>query len=124
MNAREVRARLETCRDVADLEGEREKDSQVVADELRALYLSFDESERLDADDIIAQWVLSNDEKKRFDALILIADMKIYSAKPTLELLARRLASDLRPGAPYDLAKLQRISAALDRPRSLGRSDP
>jgi hypothetical protein len=113
MNAREVRERLENCRAAADRKGEREKDCQVVSDELRALYLLFDENERPDADVVIAEWVLSGDEKKRFDALVMIADMNISSARSALEILVRRLASDPNPGARFESAKVDRIITAL-----------
>ena len=100
-----VREALESCREVADIEAEQRRDSQYVADQLRDLYLSLERDERSEADAVIAEWLISDDEKKRFDALGLIAEMKIVAARPALELLERRLSSDPAPGARFEMAK-------------------
>jgi len=68
------------------------------------------------ADQVLAEWVLAEDEKVRFDALALIADFKIGSAVPALRTLARRLAWSPAPGAPYELKKVDRILGVLAQP--------
>ena len=65
------------------------------------------------ANRVLAEWALSDDENVRFDALALIDDFKIASAAPALQELARRLASDGTPGAPYELKKVRRIISNL-----------
>ncbi len=45
------------------------------------------------ADQVLAEWALSEDEKVRFDGLALIDDFPIATAIPALQKLAKRLAS-------------------------------
>jgi hypothetical protein len=73
------------------------------------LYRKFDAEERRMADQVLTEWVLSEDENVRFDALALIDDFKIARAVPALKALAGRLASSRAPGAPHELQKLDRI---------------
>ena len=69
------------------------------------------------ADQVLAEWALSDDEAVRFDALALIDEFKITNAAPALRKLKSRLASSSEPGAPYELQKVYRIIAGLcDRP--------
>ena len=61
------------------------------------------------ADQVLAEWALSDDEALRFDALALIDDFKIANEIPVLQKLANRLASSSAPGALYELQKVDRI---------------
>ena len=61
------------------------------------------------ADQVLAEWVLSDDQGLRFDALALIDAFKIANETPVLQKLASRLASSSAPGAPYKLRKVDRI---------------
>ena len=76
---------------------------------LHALYQRFDIEERTMANQVLAEWILSDDEDLRFDALSLINDFKIVSAIPALRELATRLESTNTPGAPFERMKVQRI---------------
>jgi len=64
---------------------------------------------------LLAGWVLSDDESKRYDALSLIGRHDIMSAGPSLREALVGLASDPSPGAPYVAARIRRILAAWDR---------
>ena len=50
------------------------------------------------ADQVLAEWVVSEDPDMRFDAQALIRKFKIVEAIPALRQLAKRLASSLRRG--------------------------
>lgn len=89
------------------------KDSDLVSERLHNLYVKLDPNERHLADEVIAEWALSDVEAKRFDALALIDDFKIASAAPTLRKLADRLVANATPSAAYELKKVKRIIAGL-----------
>jgi len=68
------------------------------------------------ADLVLTEWVQSEDENVRFDALALIDGFRIAKAMPALRALAGRLASSDAPGAPYELQKVDRILRGLGGP--------
>ena len=109
MKLDEFRHQMESYRRAADEEAMSLKDSYLALDQLHNLYQKFDTKERTLADRVLSEWVLSEDEKLRFDALALINDFKIVCATPALRKLADRLASSRTPGAPYELNKVRRI---------------
>lgn len=83
-------------------------------DRMHAMYQKFDAEERSMANQVLIEWALSDSEKVRFDALVLINDFHIVSAIPALRELAIRLESTNTPGAPYELKKVERIIRNLD----------
>ena len=89
------------------------KDPHIALEKLRILYKKFDDAERLMADKVLSEWVLSEEETMRFDALALIDDLKIRTGAPALHLLATRLTSSDVPSAPYELKKVLRIISSL-----------
>jgi len=95
----------------ADGDAYARKDSQLVLDRLRSLYLTFDASERAMANRVLAEWTLSADEGMRFDALALIDEFKVRDAIPALNELGQRLGTSKAPSAPYELEKVKRIVA-------------
>jgi cysteinyl-tRNA synthetase len=109
----EFRLQMESYRREVDEEAMSLKDSYLALDRLHSLYQKFDAEERTMADQVLTEWVLSEDEKTRFDALALIDDFKIASAISALEKLAERLATSSAPGAPYELQKVRRIVGSL-----------
>ncbi|MGD0182849.1 MAG: hypothetical protein ABSC15_23810 [Terriglobales bacterium] len=68
------------------------------------------------ADQVLDEWVLSEDENVRFDALALIHDLKIATAMPSLRALATRLTSSTVPSAPYELKKVNRLIEEFTKP--------
>ena len=70
------------------------------------------------ADQMLAEWALSEDENIRFDALALIDEFKIVSVTPALQKLASRLASSKAPGAAHEMSKIKRIESGLSGDRS------
>lgn len=109
MNYEEFRNEMESYRRDADADASTRKDSQLVLDRLHSLYLRFDASEQSMANRVLAEWVLSDDEGIRFDALALIDEFKIRQAVPALHELAQRLEKSKFPSAPYELEKVNRI---------------
>jgi hypothetical protein len=113
MELDEFRREMESYRRQADEEANRRKDSVWVEKLLLQLYGRFDASERLMADKVFAEWVLSQDEATRFDALVMIRHFKIVTALPALRQLAERLSGERSPGAPFERDKVERLIAAI-----------
>lgn len=76
-------------------------------------YTLLQSNERAIVDVVLAEWLESADETKRFDAESLIWDHRIGTAMPALKALARRLERSKAPGAPYELKMVQKIINAL-----------
>jgi hypothetical protein len=115
MRLDEFRLEMESYRQAVEVEAKSFKDSYIAIDRLRALYKKFDADESLMADQVLGEWVLSEQEKIRFEAMVLIDDFKIITATPALLKLADRLALMTTPGAPYELEKVNRIIEDLGR---------
>ena len=109
MNVDAMRSALAEFRSAADERAAELKDSQFALEELAQLYKRLDDAERALANVVIAEWVASDDEKLRFDALVLIDQYVIRGAVEPLERLAERLGVMRTPGAPYELEKVERI---------------
>ena len=91
------------------------KDSQSVVIKLSREYAVLSTDERESVDQVISEWVLSDDPKLRFDAMALIGDQHIQSATPALRRLAERLEDAPGPSAPYEWAKVNRLLGQLTR---------
>lgn len=89
------------------------KESQGVVLDMFKAYRRLSEPERQEADRTVAQWVLSGDASKRFDALALIQEFGIASSLPALRQLAAKLEGDSDVSAPYEWAKVNRAIARL-----------
>jgi len=113
MTLDEFRHEMEGYRQAVDKEAQEFKEPYLAVDRLYALYRRFDADERILADQVLTEWVLSERPSVRFDALALIEDFRIIKAIPALETLAKRLPSSRSPGAPFELEKVNRIIAEL-----------
>jgi hypothetical protein len=109
MTLDEFRVEMESYRQTAERDGRSFKDSQIALERLHHLYEKFNVEERALANEVLQEWVLSDEEGVRFDALALIDDFKISSAVPALKALADRLVSSGAVGAPFELHKVDRI---------------
>jgi hypothetical protein len=96
-------------RGILDEESRRAKSSQEAVIKLSHGYGELGPKPREAVDETICEWLLSDDETLRFDALALVNDHGIARAEPVLARLADRLRTDSRPGAPYELRKVIRI---------------
>jgi hypothetical protein len=112
MDLDEFRFNLEGFRASAERDAAALKDSQQVLLDLRNLYQTFDANERSLADRVIAEWLASDDESLRFDALSLVADFALANTTGALNELAGRLRESTLPGAPFELLKVERLLRA------------
>lgn len=85
------------------------KDTQSVVLDLSREYARLAPDERASVNELLMEWLLSDNETDRFDAQALIFDHRISCALPALELLASRLEKAAGPGAPYELGKVKRL---------------
>jgi len=92
------------------------KDPQVVARRLAGFYRGLAPSDQSHAIGVLRDWLLSEDEARRWDAQSLIDDMSLVEAVPALRELADRLESSDSPGAPYEWAKVNRLIGQLTGP--------
>lgn len=113
MTTANARTRWTALRERLDDEARWSKSSQAVVVELSRRYRALDESERSEVDELLTEWVLSDDEGKRFDALAVIADNKVARAAPALRELGERLEASDAPSAPFEWAKVNRILGQL-----------
>jgi hypothetical protein len=109
----EFRREMEAWWNVTDAKALAEKDSQQATLALITRFRGLPPDEGLLADEIIAEWVLSTEERKRFDALAVISMFGLRSAIPNLHVLQSQLARSDDAGAPFELKKVQRILDAL-----------
>ena len=73
------------------------------------LYERLDPNERELADQVIAEWVASENERKRFDALAMVDHFRIRAASAQLRRVEAELVARTDHEAPYELAKVRRI---------------
>jgi len=109
MKIDEVREKLWNFRQSASKEATLRKESNLVWAWLQDLYRKLGPEERELADQVVIEWVLSNDENVRYDALVLIGEFKITNALPALVELGRRLSLSKSPSAPYEKKKVDSI---------------
>lgn len=114
MSFEEFRRRMNAFWDSANREADEFKDSMLALDRLVARYRSLTPSERQLADRVIAEWLHSPDEAKRFDAVALVREFEISSAIPALRDLSSGLQTSSDPGAPFEREKVEALLAELD----------
>lgn len=113
MTYNEFRNEMEAYRAAVSKEAIMMKESNRALRDLNDLYSRFDEKERIMADQVLIEWLQSDDEGIRFDALSVIQDFKISSAIPALEELSQRLSKMNLPLAPYEVIKVKKIIAEM-----------
>lgn len=109
-----IRAEWTALRERLDAEATAMKESQAAVIELSRRYAALDADARRVVDELLSEWVLSDDENLRFDALALVSDHRILSALPALRELLVRLDGATTPGAPFEQAKIRRILGRLE----------
>ena len=109
MTLEHVRGQLETLRSSSESEARLLKDAQLTLDRLRTAYDAMPEDDRSSADSVIVDWLKSDDENRRFDAIALIDEFRIASAIPVMRWLRHRLISNHNPGAPFEIEKIDRV---------------
>ena len=85
------------------------KDSQGAIVELFKLYAALDPDEREAANADLFEALRAGDDGERYDAQAITSKFELVDAIPYLRELAVRLQLDDSPGAPFELAKVQRL---------------
>lgn len=85
------------------------KDSQGAITELFKLYAELDPDERKAANEDLFEAIRAGDDLERYDALAITNKFELADAMPCLRELAIRLQLNDSPGAPFELAKVQRL---------------
>jgi hypothetical protein len=113
MTLQQFRAEMEAYRRSAIAEGLATKEMQIIPLKLESLYSRFDENERQMASIVLNDWLVSQDESLRFDALAVIRRYQIATALPALNKLLGRLKDEATPGAPYEAQAVEKVIAAI-----------
>ena len=109
MTLTEFREQLEEWWAVTDEREMARKNSQGALLEFMRLYETLEADDRGLADHVIADWIGSENERKRFDALAMVDQFRIRATVPQLKRAEIELAASETPAAPYELAKVRRI---------------
>lgn len=115
MKGEEIRLEMNRYWHQVDREALEFKDPQIALDRLHTLYRRLDAHERAVANEVLTEWVLSDHEPKRFDAMALISDFRIAESLPSLHELISRLEQSSDPGAPFERNKAERIIVELSQ---------
>jgi hypothetical protein len=113
MNLDEFQREMEAYRRSADEEARWLKNSQLAIERRRQLYQRFDANEHAMANQVIAEWALSDKADVRYDGLALIMGFKITTAASALRCLADRLSKSSVPGAADERDRVDRILRTL-----------
>jgi hypothetical protein len=97
MTLDDFRREMEAYRQDVHKEGWDLKDSVHAWDRLEVLYRRFDAEERAIADQVISEWILSDNDSASHDGWVLARRCHIKSAIPAIEELVRRIASSRDP---------------------------
>lgn len=109
MTLDEFRRKMCAYRHAADQDAVALKNSNLAWQWLHSLYSGLSDDERILADQVIAEWVLSDEENLRYDALVLVDDFSIANALPAVKTLEERLGRSSSPSARYELRKVEEI---------------
>ena len=113
MTIERMRYQLETLRSSSESEGRLLKDAQLTLDRLRTAYEAMSDEDRPSAEAVIVEWLASDDENRRFDAIALTDEFRIASAAASLRSLRARLLSRDSPAAPFEIEKIDRVLGGL-----------
>src|SRR5258705_5889203 len=113
MTSDELRHEMYEFREHVNAEAEERRDTYYALEQLCRFYEKSLPHERHSLNEVLFEWLLSDDEGLRFDAQALIGKFAVSDSVPTLEALAERLRRSKQPGAPYELEKVNRILNAL-----------
>jgi hypothetical protein len=99
------------------------KDSMNAVFELSGAYADLRDEDRAEVNTVLGEWVLSDSEALRYDALFVVADHAIRDLVPVLRLLQQRLEDQpTGPRSPYEWAKVNRLLGELTAPTQEGGS--
>jgi hypothetical protein len=120
MKPQSIRADWEELRRRLNVEAIGRKMSQEAVLRLSKAYEALSQDEQCVVNALLGEWVVGEDESKRFDALALIREHAIGSAIPSIRTLVTKLEVSPSPGAPYELKKAKGVIEQLTGSLSLG----
>ncbi len=106
MTYEDFRPRMDEFWDQANREAARLKDSYVALDRLQNWYQRLGSRERALANRVLSEWLLSEVEAKRFDAVAMVREFRLMSALDALRQLSSRLGESKAPGARFEREKV------------------
>lgn len=105
----DTRERWETLFERLYAEAQAAKSAHDVVLQMEDAYSVLGEDERRSVDALLSEWMLSDEERKRFIAVALTRQHRIMSVLPAAETLVRRLAGAKTPSAPFEREKVERL---------------
>ncbi len=112
MTLQEMRQWLTALRQELEKLAVGSRDSALVLDELDHVYGNLG-SDRALADQVLIEWLGSEDEGARFDALHLVRKFRVTDARDVLRRLHDRLGQSSAPGAPFEQRRIAETLAEL-----------
>ncbi len=94
-------------------EAEAFRDSQSVAFGLLDIYDEVPSGEKAEIHQVLAEWLMSDDNKLRYDGQFVISQRKIVEMAPAVEEAIDRIDESSGPEAKYEAKKLRRILSDL-----------
>ena len=113
MTLSEIRDEMNALWASADREADSLKDPFLAMERVQTAYRAFEPLERAHVEEVLAEWVLSEDEAKRFDAIAVVRELGVVSATPALRSLEARLRQSDDPGAPFEREKVSDVLSEL-----------
>lgn len=110
----DFRRRMEAWWSDCDSDAMARKESQSVTLKLIKIFGQMEPEDRTIADLVVGEWACSDEERKRFDALAVIAHFRIRTTIPQLRMLEGRLLCRAGPVAASELEKVRTILASLE----------
>ena len=96
-----------------DAEAMAAKQSQEATVRLTSFYGRLDAGDREVVDEVLAEWVVSGDDRRRFDALALICEFEIRSAVPALRTRLESVPEESGGPLTDERERLERLVVAL-----------
>lgn len=104
---------LETHR-ILSAEAKAFRDSQAVAFGLLAAYDELSPSDRDEIQQLLSKWLVSDDNKLRYDAAFLVNERKINELAPAIRASIERAKRLSGPEPKFEIEKLVRILGEID----------
>ena len=111
----DIRTQWNNLRSALEEEAARSKQSEDVIAGLARAYVELGAIERNVVDDILAEWLLSEDITYRFDARALVRRLKVHGALPALRSLSQRLSLDSSARSRHEHTAVLETIAELQR---------
>lgn len=114
MNDEELKMKWLDARECLCAEADAFRDSQAVSFGLLEAYDALTSDERIVIHSILAEWMLSDDNRLRYDAEFITSQRCIRSLKSAVEQALAKSESKSGPEAYYEAKKLRRILCELE----------